>query len=369
MKRNVILVIGLLLAVLFCPLASAAEEAANYDGFGAAEAQQQMPDAAREYIDPEEDLADQINYQTIWNLISNGTYDVVRGAIVDFGKIMAVVVLFMVLSAFTEGGMRGSTKTAFQLAAMLCLALVVYDCSQGAIREASAAINDLGVYVKALLPVFAGTMAGSGALTSAAVLPGIMLTALEITSQLNIYFFLPILNIYFAVCLAGAASNKVALAGVGNFLKSTVIYCLTGVTTIFVGILGIQRVVASASDTVAAKAVKFTVGSVIPVVGGIVKDAFDTVAGGIGMIKSVTGAIGIAAILFTLAPVVIRILLYSLMFKAATALASLSETGGISRFLGSVSELWNCLFAVTVFEGAILIIGIAAMLSVGGVTV
>ena len=41
----------------------------------------------------------------------------------------------------------------------------------------------------------------------------------------------------------------------------------------------------------------------------------------------------------------------------------------ISRFLGSVSELWNCLFAVTVFEGAILIIGIAAMLSVGGVTV
>ena len=93
-----------------------------------------------------------------------------------------------------------------------------------------------------------------------------------------------------------------ALAGVGNFLKSTVIYCLTGVTTIFVGILGIQRVVASASDTVAAKAVKFTVGSVIPVVGGIVKDAFDTVAGGIGMIKSVTGAIGIAAILFTLAP-------------------------------------------------------------------
>ena len=115
------------------------------------------------------------------------------------------------------------------------------------------------------------------ALTSAAVLPGIMLTALEITSQLNIYFFLPILNIYFAVCLAGAASNKVALAGVGNFLKSTVIYCLTGVTTIFVGILGIQRVVASASDTVAAKAVKFTVGSVIPVVGGIVKDAFEDV--------------------------------------------------------------------------------------------
>ena len=109
MKRNVILVIGLLLAVLFCPVASAAKEAENYDGFGAAEAQQQMPDAAREYIDPEEDLADQINYQTIWNLISNGTYDVVRGAIVDFGKIMAVVVLFMVLSAFTEGGMRGST--------------------------------------------------------------------------------------------------------------------------------------------------------------------------------------------------------------------------------------------------------------------
>ena len=50
MKRNVILVIGLLLAVLFCPVASAAEEAENYDGFGAAEAQQQMPDAAREYI-------------------------------------------------------------------------------------------------------------------------------------------------------------------------------------------------------------------------------------------------------------------------------------------------------------------------------
>lgn len=338
-----------------------------YSSFGADEAQQQMPDAAKQYIDDKKDISEQINYKTILNFLSNGTYDIIKGAIVDFGKIMAVVVLFMALSAFAEQGLKSYSKTAFHFAAMLCLALVVYDCSRGAINEAANAIDELSVYMKALLPVFAGTMAGSGAVTSAAVLPGIMLTALEILSQVNVGFFLPVLQIYFAVCLAGAASNKVALAGLGSFLKSTVIYCLTGITTIFVSVLGIQRVVAAASDTVAAKAVKFTMGSVIPVVGGIVKDAFDTVAGSIGMIKSVTGAVGIAAIFFTLAPIVIRIVLYTLMFKAATALASLSGNSKISGFLGSISELWNCIFAVTVFEGTILIIGIAAMISVGGV--
>lgn len=362
------MIFAILILMISSFAAAAAETGSELPDFGMEEAERALPDGASELYGLRDggSLLSKFSWESVLDFLSGSTYTIIKEALRDFARIFAVVLIFVLLGGVMQAAEKSYASTAFDFTAMLVAALTFYSCMGRALQEATGAVQDLSIYIKALMPVFAGTLTMSGAPVSGTVLPAAALAGINLLSDLNLRFFLPMIQLYFSLCLAGGISKKITACGFAKIVKSTVTWCLTAICTIFVSLLSIQRLITGASDGVAAKTAQFALSSIVPVVGGIVKDALATVAGSINMIKSVAGAIGVGAIFFVLVPIFIRLFIYSILFRLAAAFSSFSGTSRLSDFLSAAAEVWNIIFAVTACEGILFVLGIAILMTVGG---
>ena len=80
-------------------------------------------------------------------------------------------------------------------------------------------------------------------------------------------------------------------------LKGTIVFLLTAGLLAFVGYLTASGAIAGSADAAAVKAAKMTISRAIPVVGGILSDAAETVLAGAGVLRGTVGVVGMLVVL------------------------------------------------------------------------
>jgi len=127
----------------------------------------------------------------------------------------------------------------------------------------------------------------------------------------------------------------------------------------------LQTAIAASADNYAYRSVKFASGVFIPVIGNMLGDATRTVFGSIGVIKSVTGAIGITVILSILIPPIVLVILYKFALLGSAIISRVMGCDRESRFLYELNGILNVLMALMVGAGAVLIIAVAIFIKTG----
>lgn len=155
---------------------------------------------------------------------------------------------------------------------------------------------------------------------------------------------------------------------VAKTVKSVVSWGLGLLLTLFVGLLSLQTMVASGSDTVAAKTAKFLIGSFVPVVGSALSDAFIATQGYLRLLKTAVGAFGALAAAATFLPVFLQTAGWYLMVNLS---ASVSEMLGIQQtadLLKSTSATLGILLSVTLCFAILVVVSTSLVLivSMGG---
>ena len=101
---------------------------------------------------------------------------------------------------------------------------------------------------------------------------------------------------------------------------------------VFTGYMGITKVVSGTADAAAVKAAKLTISGMVPVVGGLLSDASETILVSAGVMRSAAGVYGLLAILAICLGPFLRIGVQYLMLKltaAACAVFGTKETAGL----------------------------------------
>jgi len=163
-------------------------------------------------------------------------------------------------------------------------------------------------------------------------------------------------------CIAIAGANAIggndALARIGDLLKSFVSSALRIGLTLYVTILGLSGVISGSVDAIAAKTIKLTVSSAIPVVGGIVADASETVLAGALTAKNTVGAFGILVIIGTVLLPVVRIGAMYAAYKFAAALSSICVKSELIRLIDAIGSAFGILFGMTGAGAVLLLVSI-----------
>ncbi|HWQ50217.1 MAG TPA: hypothetical protein VN369_00315 [Terriglobales bacterium] len=335
-----------------------------YESFGGGALEDVMPDGASTLLEEVPDsgsISNALSLRSIVNVLSGGVYKIVGSVLADFAKVMLIVLIFILAEALREGVGAKFAETSLNLTAVLSVSIAVYSVMEDAIRMCTEAISDAVSLLDVAIPVIAAAGAASGKMVSSMVLPGGIAVVIGLFGKLNAYLLLPVMSVYFALSLASSLMPDGALSGICKAIKETVVFAMGLFTTVAAGLLSLQKIVAGASETVVTGAAKFTLGSVIPIVGGIITDAFETVVGCVDVIRAAVGVAGVVGLMILLGPPIIRVLLYSLLFKFASATAALSGEGGVPTFLSAVSDVWGILAAVTICQCIYLITATAIM--------
>ncbi|MEG0115363.1 MAG: hypothetical protein RSA00_02960, partial [Hydrogenoanaerobacterium sp.] len=215
------------------------------------------------------------------------------------------------------------------------------------------------------IPVFVSLVAVGGQPVSATTYNAFLLLIAEIISKITATKLVPIITIYLAFCIVSAFSPNMNLLGAAETAKTVVIWVLGLIVTVFVGLLGVQSMVASGADTVAVKAGKFLVGSFVPVVGKALADAFATAQGCLRLLKTTVGVYAVFVAALTFMPSFLQTLLWYFACSLGAAISDVLGVKQMSRVLKACGTALSLLIAILVFVALLFIVSITIMLITG----
>ena len=122
---------------------------------------------------------------------------------------------------------------------------------------------------------------------------------------------------------------------------------LTTVMIAFVGYLSVSKVVAGSADALTIKATKFAVSTTIPVVGGILSDAAETILASAGVLRGTVGVFGTVGILGVCLIPMLRIAAHYLVYKLVGAVSAVVGSGRVCGLVDQIGTAFGMMMGMT----------------------
>lgn len=283
---------------------------------------------------------------------------------------LAVIIGVLILSSLTEGYTHSlrytDAKDIMSLVSSLMTAVVLTPHIITLIQDSVAVISGASSLMMVYVPIMIGIMSFSGHVIQAGGYYAAVMTASQIVSQLSARFIPQVMCSFLAVSVTAGLSGAVRLRGVCDMIGRFIKWTLGIVSTLFAAVLSLQTVMARAGDTVASRAVRFTLSSLIPFIGSAVSEAYKTLQGSVDLLRSGAGVFVIIAVAVSFMPVLVRAILWLLTVNLSRYTAEALGTDAPAGLLSSASSVLGALIAVIICSASVFIISTAVLLRVGG---
>ena len=294
----------------------------------------------------------------IFDILSGG----LGGAFSLFALLVAMLALASLLSAFTEGLISGELKTAVNYAISICISGAVVGLQVERIGAVSEFFKRLIVVMNSLIPIMGALYLSGGNTVGAALASSSLLVQINLIELAVSSIVLPAVSACLALTLADSiVSGESRLSGFSASIKRTLAFVFGLCSTLLMATLSAQNILASASDSAGARAVKFLAGNMIPVVGSTVGDTLRTLAASVKLMRSTVGVAGIVALALLLLPTGIELFLTRFVFNTAAAVGELLGCQSAVKLYREIASLYGyiiaaaalssllCVFALTLF--------------------
>ena len=153
--------------------------------------------------------------------------------------------------------------------------------------------------------------------------------------------------LYLGLAAANSATGESMLKRIKELLKWVMNWCLKTVLTVFTAYMGITGVISGTTDAAVVKATKTAISTAVPVVGGVLSNAAETVLAGAALMKNAAGIYGILAVLAIFLEPFLRIGIHYLMLKVTAAVTGIFGCKEMTDLIGDFSETMGFLLAMT----------------------
>lgn len=257
---------------------------------------------------------------------------------------LSVIATTMILSLLRS--FEGKSKAVAELAGVLTVTAILVGSANSMIEVGTETVWQISQYGKLLLPVMTAALAAQGGTVSATTLYGA--TALFDTLLCNIIsaVLVPMVYIYLVLAVLDAISEDGILKKMKDLCKWSMSWFFKIILYVFTGYITITGVISGTADQTAVKATKLTISGMIPVVGGILSDASETILISAGVVKNSVGIYGLLAIIAVTILPVLSIGAHYLLLKITGALSGFFAPKGISSLLEDFSSCMGLVLAM-----------------------
>lgn len=281
-------------------------------------------------------------------------------------SLMVVVTLCAVAEGVRGAGSPTGEVNVCLMAGALAITAISANRVSAMMGLGRSTIDRMQGFSNVLLPVAAACTAATGAPASAAVRQ--VATALFSNLLLTLIdgLLVPLVYGYVVACTAHAAVGNPGLDKVAGLLKWVVNRTLTILLVLFVTYLTVSGAVAGTADATALKVTKLAISTVIPVVGGIISNAAQTILAGAGLLKNTVGVFGMLAVLGICLVPFLQLGVQYLTYKFCGALAAMLADNRLVKLIDSIGTAFALMLGMTGASALLLLISIVSGLAGGG---
>lgn len=306
---------------------------------------------------PEEGFGLAGGLRTLWEQAAAeaGTY--LFSGVRAVGAIMAGVVLLGTVESAAPAGKELLGRYGAAVGALWVTAMAAGDLDSlmGLGRETIQHVAQLS---RALLPCLAAAEAASGGITAAAARQVAAVFFSDVLLTLIDRLLLPAVYLYIGIAAAGAVLEGDAMERIGALLKKAVIWVLCGALGLFTTYLTVSGAVSGAADAQAVRAAQAAVSAAVPVVGGILAEAAESVLAGAGLLRGMTGAAGVLALVGACLLPFLRLGCHYLLYQGASLVAAAAGPGKLAKLIAMLGDAFALVLAMTGASAMLLLISL-----------
>ena len=263
----------------------------------------------------------------------------------SLGAAAGIMILTAAARGFSEAA-GGAANDAVDLAGALGISAVLLRDFSGVLSLCRSALDGISVFSATLQPVLAAALSMGGSAVTATTLQVASMFAFDLVLRLIEGLLVPAVCVYLAVTVVDAAAGNGVLRGLAEGIGSLSAGALKLILTLFTAYLAVAGGVSGNVDRVALKTAKFAVSGAVPVVGGVMSDAAETVLSGAVLLRGSVGVFGMICVTaICLAPFVRAGACY-LCFKAGAALLAPLCPDSLRRLLSGIGTGFGLLLGM-----------------------
>lgn len=305
-----------------------------------------------------------VDNSTIYKRILNIFAKEIRILVAGVGGIIAVILIHSILKSITDGLENKNISEIVYYVQYIVIITIVMSNFSDIVALMKESITKLVEFSYLLLPILIALMSVTGNAISATMVQPILLLMIVFIGNIITSLIIPIVLISVSLGIVSNISNKVKIDRIAKFLKSSVVWGLGVVLTLFVSVLSLEGTLTSNVDGVTAKTAKSAVSTIVPVVGKILGDATDVVLGCGSILKNATGIVGILVILGICIVPLIKLIVLTITYNLAAAICQPIADEKILNVLSQIGDSFKILLAVMFSVVTMFIIGITLVVKI-----
>ncbi len=278
-----------------------------------------------------------------------------------FFELLSVVMLTGIITALFKDD---SDNSLISVLSVIVVTLLTVNTISDTLSSVVSVLEMSGKFMLSFVPIYTLIISLSGNAASALTYNTLVMGLAEFISSVITSGATDLIGAFFCLSVSFSLNSSM---NVNRFIAAVnrIVSTVLGLSaSLFTGFLGIKNILSMSVDSLSVKGIRFLIGSLIPIVGSSISEAYSSLLGSINLIKGSTAVIGILVIIIINVPVIFETLAYYISFSV---LGYVSDSV-YAHQTGDVLRCFSCgiriLLLLCVFEMFILIITTGILLSV-----
>lgn len=304
-----------------------------------------------------------ISFENITSFFKNTLKDKISVISKAFSELFSVVILAGLVSVVFK---EYSDENFTNILCVVIISIMTVNVIEDSLGAVVSVLEISGKFMLCFAPIYTLIISVSGNTATALTYNTFALAIAEIVSTVISSGLTDLIGAFFCLGISFSLNESVNVrrfTGIVNRVYSTVL----GLTaSIFTGFLSLKNILSVSVDRVSVKSIRYLIGSLIPVVGSSISEAYSSLLGSINLIKSSVAIVGILVIIIVNTPIIVETLAYYLMFNLLEYLSESLQISSVADIFRIFSSGMRILLLLCIFEMFIMIITTGIVLSVKG---
>ena len=252
-------------------------------------------------------------------------------------KILVIALISSILTNLQSTFENSSISSLANYITYILIAILVVGSFYQLIDVVKHSVELMVNFMEILLPILLTFLVLAGGPNTKILFHPMILGAVNVVGVLVKNVIFPLIYFSFIVSVLSNLSQRIELRKISELGRQIIIFIISIAFTVFIGIITIYGL-STKIDGLSIRTAKFAVDKFVPIVGGFLSDAVETVIGSSAILKNGIGIIGLfILILITIFPL-IKISTLLLVYKIIGAVIEPIVSPNISNFFNDVSK-------------------------------
>lgn len=273
----------------------------------------------------------------------------------DGASVCASIIAAALLCVITQQ-FSGQSKSVGELVSTILVGILLISPTNTLIHLGCSTVENLSAYGKLFVPVMTTSLAAQGGLTSSAALYGATTAFAALLNNLISRFIVPLLYAYICLAMVNSILADETLKRLRDFAKWITVWSMKTVMYAYTAYMTITGVISGSVDVSALKATKLAISSAVPVIGGLLSDASETILVGAGVLKNSVGIYGLFVVICLWVGPFLKIGVQYLLMKFSTAVAGTFASKQTVDLLGDFTGAMGMILSMIGVQTLLLIV-------------